>query len=149
MATTVRERKRLDKIRPLSGGGNRKLRSSSQAIWQRSVEQAPDLSPLAWRAPAVRKTQVLRRKLAGWFALADKRGVKLPISIARNVARPAYSAYLYRLGRADERTRTANPMSLRVIIQQLHRIAQLCTSLISKRFSLLQLAHRCTVLRSM
>jgi hypothetical protein len=148
MATTVRERKRLDKIRPLSGGGNRKLRSSSQAIWRRSVEQAPDPSPLAWRAPAVRKTQVLRRKLAGWFALADKRGVKLPISIARNVARPAYSAYLYRLGRADERTRTADLISLRVIIQALQGCAGDCKSRISKRLSSLRVAECCTVLRS-
>jgi len=48
------------------------------------------------------------RKLGGWFAPADKGGVKPRISIARNVARPDYSAYLYRLGRADERTRTAD-----------------------------------------
>ena len=59
----------------------------------------------------------------------------------------SFLLYLQVKRRADERTRTAHPCSLRVIIQSLQGIAQLCTSLIPKRFSLLQLAHRCTVLR--
>jgi hypothetical protein len=50
--------------------------------------------------------------------------------------------------RADERTRTADLISLRVIIQVLQGLAQGCKSRISKRVSLLCLAPCCTVLRS-
>ena len=50
--------------------------------------------------------------------------------------------------RADERTRTAYPCSLRVITQALQGVAQLCKSPIPKRLSLLGVAVCCTVLRS-
>ena len=59
-----------------------------------------------------------------------------------------FSAYLSRLGRADERTRTAYPCSLRVIIRALQGFARACKSCIDKAVSLLCLALRCTVLRS-
>jgi len=47
--------------------------------------------------------------------------------------------------RTDERTRTADLISLRVIGQGLQGIAQPCKSLISKGFSLHGLALCCTV----
>jgi hypothetical protein len=51
-------------------------------------------------------------------------------------------------GRADERTRTAHLLQLRVIFRALQGVAQACNSPISKPLSLLRLARRCTVLRS-
>ena len=53
-----------------------------------------------------------------------------------------------RIGRTDERTRTADLISLRVIIQVLQGFAQGCRSPISKPLSFLCLALCCTVLRS-
>jgi hypothetical protein len=50
--------------------------------------------------------------------------------------------------RADERTRTADLISLRVIAQVLQGVAQTCKSLISKPIAVLWLAQCCTVLRS-
>ncbi len=50
--------------------------------------------------------------------------------------------------RADERTRTADLISLRVIIHALQGFARACKSRISKQLSLLRLAACCTVLRS-
>ena len=50
--------------------------------------------------------------------------------------------------RADERTRTADLISLRVISKTLQGFARGCKSRISKRLSLLWVAERCTVLRS-
>jgi hypothetical protein len=50
--------------------------------------------------------------------------------------------------RADERTRTADLTSLRVISQALQGLAGVCKSPILKRVSLLYLALSCTVLRS-
>src|SRR5215203_5306284 len=58
------------------------------------------------------------------------------------------TAYLREKQRADERTRTADLTSLRVIIQALQRLAQGSRTRISKRVSFLRLATRCTVLRS-
>jgi hypothetical protein len=58
-----------------------------------------------------------------------------------------YSAYLSRIGRADERTRTADPTSLRVIGHVLQGVARGCNSRISKLFSRLRFAGCCTVLR--
>jgi hypothetical protein len=49
---------------------------------------------------------------------------------------------------ADERTRTADLISLRVIIHRLQAFAGACKSRISKRLSLLRVAACCTVLRS-
>jgi hypothetical protein len=50
--------------------------------------------------------------------------------------------------RADERTRTAFLISLRVIIEALQGFAEACKSPISKPFTFLRLAECCTVLRS-
>jgi hypothetical protein len=50
--------------------------------------------------------------------------------------------------RADERTRTADLVSLRVIIHVLQGFAESCNSRISRRFPLLRVAACCTVLRS-
>src|SRR5215208_2748596 len=59
-----------------------------------------------------------------------------------------FCAYLSRLGRADERTRTAFLNSLRVITQALRGCAEACKSRISRRLSVLRIAECCTVLRS-
>jgi hypothetical protein len=59
-----------------------------------------------------------------------------------------YSAYLCWVERAEERTRTAYPCSLRVITQALQVFAGGCKYRIDKPFSLLWLAPCCTVLRS-
>ena len=53
-----------------------------------------------------------------------------------------------RMRRADERTRTAYPCSLRVITQALQGCAGVCNCRISKPLSFLCLAVCCTVLRS-
>jgi hypothetical protein len=50
--------------------------------------------------------------------------------------------------RADERTRTADLSSLRVITQGLQGLAGGCKFRISKRLSLLRVAACCTLLRS-
>jgi hypothetical protein len=59
-----------------------------------------------------------------------------------------YSAYLSRIRRADERTRTADLTSLRVCGQPLQGFAQGSKYRIPKRLSFLCLALCCTVLRS-
>jgi hypothetical protein len=59
-----------------------------------------------------------------------------------------YSAYLSRIERADERTRTADLVSLRVIHQGLQGVAQGCKSCIFSGVSFPCLAAWCTVLRS-
>jgi hypothetical protein len=59
-----------------------------------------------------------------------------------------FSASLSRLGRADERTRTADLTSLRVIGQALQGFARGCKYRISRPVSFLRLALCCTVLRS-
>jgi hypothetical protein len=64
------------------------------------------------------------------------------------LASSEYWAYLREKQRADERTRTADLPSLRVITQALQGFAQACKSRISKRLSLLRVALCCTVLRS-
>jgi hypothetical protein len=51
------------------------------------------------------------------------------------------------LGRADERTRTADLVSLRVIGHRLLDVALSCKSRIDKGFSVPCLAHYCGVLR--
>jgi hypothetical protein len=56
--------------------------------------------------------------------------------------------YLQEKKRADERTRTADLISLRVCGQGLQRLARGCKSRIFKRLSLLRAAACCTVLRS-
>src|SRR5215203_3770492 len=52
------------------------------------------------------------------------------------------------LKRADERTRTADLISLRVCGQWLLGVAQPCKSCIDKRLIVLSFAHRCRVLRA-
>ena len=68
------------------------------------------------------------------------------------VPRPLWLPELYlqieRKKRADERTRTADLTSLRVSSQALQRVARVCKSPLSKRFSLLRIAACCTALRS-
>jgi hypothetical protein len=49
-------------------------------------------------------------------------------------------AYLSQLGRADERTRTADPISLRVIHHAMQRVARGCKPRISRGVSLLRVA---------
>jgi hypothetical protein len=68
------------------------------------------------------------------------------VALLRKLA--GHSAYLSRNERAEERTRTAYPCSLRVIHQALQGVAQACKSRISRRFPFLPLAACCTVLRS-
>jgi hypothetical protein len=79
---------------------------------------------------------------------------RLPASQARSSRRSlVHVVAVIRLtytdsGRADERTRTAYPCSLRVIIHVLLGFAQACKSHILKPVSFLRLAQCCTVLRS-
>ena len=51
-------------------------------------------------------------------------------------------------GRADERTRTADLISLRVMFHALQGVARDCKWVLFRGFSLPWLALRCTVLRS-
>jgi hypothetical protein len=67
---------------------------------------------------------------------------------ARAVPCLEFSASLSPLWRADERTRTADPISLRVIIHALQVVSRPCTCRIDKSVSILRLARCCTVLRS-
>jgi hypothetical protein len=53
-----------------------------------------------------------------------------------------------KIERADERARTADLISLRVLIHALQGVAEDCKCRISKPYSFLQLAVRCTVLHS-
>ena len=59
-----------------------------------------------------------------------------------------YSVYLSRIVKADERIRTADLISLRVIGHALQECAVDCKSPISRGLSLLGVAACCTVLRS-
>jgi hypothetical protein len=59
-----------------------------------------------------------------------------------------FSAYLSRLWRADERTRSADPCSLRMRGQTFLGIAGVCKSHIEKRLCVLCIAHYCRVLRA-
>src|SRR5215213_9520003 len=77
-----------------------------------------------------------------------KLGSKSSNKVSRLLPCEEISAYLSQLERADERTRTAYPCSLRVIGHVLQGCAGGCRTRISKPFSLLCLALCCTVLRS-
>ena len=73
-----------------------------------------------------------------------------PTAAKPPVERAGHSTFLRYLQvkrRADERTRTAYPCSLRVITQALQGFARGCKSPISKRLSSLRVAACCTVLR--
>src|SRR5215208_4840927 len=74
--------------------------------------------------------------------------VKRPRGIDETFHCTTNSAYLRGFGRTDEQTRTADPISLRVIIHALQGFARACKSPISKGFSPLRLSMCCTVLRS-
>jgi hypothetical protein len=67
---------------------------------------------------------------------------------AGGFAHSSYSAYLRRYQRAVEQTRTADLISLQVIINALQGFAEACNTLLSKPVSFLRLAECCTVLRS-
>ena len=64
------------------------------------------------------------------------------------MGRRGSSAYLRRFERADERTRTADLISSRVMRQALQGFARACETRISKGVSILQAAVCCTVLGS-
>ena len=66
----------------------------------------------------------------------------------RDFSPPEYSAYLSGLERADERTRTAYPCSIRVIGHELLGVAHACKCRIFRGVSFLRVAECCTVLRS-
>ena len=68
--------------------------------------------------------------------------------VDRRFLHSEYSAYLSRFKRADERTRTADLISLRVIKRVFPSVAGVCKTRILKPYFLLRLAHRCRVLRS-
>jgi hypothetical protein len=70
-----------------------------------------------------------------------------PSDERRGLYRFDYSPYQRGIKRADERTRTADLISLRVISQALQVIAGAYKSRISRRVSLLRRAANCTVLR--
>src|ERR671921_1457464 len=65
-----------------------------------------------------------------------------------NIVGSSFLRVLQEKRRADERTRTAYPCSLRVITQALQGCAQDCKCRISKPVTFLRLAECCTVLRS-
>ena len=71
-----------------------------------------------------------------------------PALAPRSLYPPKFSLQIAIKRRADERTRTADLPSLRVIIQVLQGFASSCKSRIYKAVSLLSLALCCTVLRS-
>ena len=66
-------------------------------------------------------------------------GIRASSVRLREYSDSEYCAYLRRFERADERTRTADLTSLRVIYQALQGFAQECKSRIFKGFSLLRL----------
>ena len=71
-----------------------------------------------------------------------------PWSIVRGFAVTAYSAYLWAKQRADERTRTADLISLRVCGQWLLGIAEACKHCITKPVCFLWLAACCSAMVS-
>src|SRR5215212_8314497 len=77
-----------------------------------------------------------------------KLGSKSSNKVSRLLPCEEISAYLSQIKRADERTRTAYPCSLRVIGHVLQGCAGGCKSRIPRRLSVLRFAACCTVLRS-
>jgi hypothetical protein len=93
-----------------------------------------------------------QRRTSGPLVHPRRVGVATGV-IVPPVSRPGFPygenpAYLSRIKRADERTRTADLTSLRVIIKVLQWFAEACKSRISKPVSFLRFAACCTVLRS-
>jgi hypothetical protein len=74
--------------------------------------------------------------------------VRGPRTVGVVLSCPTFTLQNQRKKRADERTRTAHLLQLRVIIHALQGVAQACKSRISKPFSFPRLAACCTVLRS-
>jgi hypothetical protein len=70
-----------------------------------------------------------------------------PWQWAKGFSLSVYLAYLRRFQRTDERTRTADLVSLGVCGQWLLRVAPVCKSRISKGFSVPSIAHDCRALR--
>src|SRR5919107_6365824 len=83
---------------------------------------------------------------SGKFALSGIKGEDSTVSGSH--ASAVYSAYLSLLWRADERTRTALLLQLRVFGRASQGLARGCKSRIFRRLSLLPVAAYCTVLRS-
>jgi hypothetical protein len=81
-------------------------------------------------------------------ATRDQNGANKNPLHHRGFYRPPVFQQIASRQRADERTRTAYPCSLRVITQVLQEFAGVCKSRISKPVSLLSFAGCCTVLRS-
>ena len=73
---------------------------------------------------------------------------KAPDQRPRAFFSPEDSAYLSRIRRADERTRTADLLQLRVIHQALQGFADGCKFRIPRPISCLRFALCCTVLRT-
>src|SRR5687767_1623650 len=91
------------------------------------------------------------RGLIGVISLEDRQNA---LQTSKKVARTGHGdqtggrSRLTINKRADERTRTAYPCSLRVIHQALQGCARDCKCPINRRLSLLRVAECCTVLRS-
>src|SRR5215217_733723 len=77
-----------------------------------------------------------------------KLGSKSSNKVSRLLPCEEISAYLSQIKRADERTRTAYPCSLRVIGHVLQGDTRACKYRIDKPISFLYFAASCTVLRS-
>ena len=92
-------------------------------------------------------TTLTRQQLVSQFQprLGD---VEMPPVDYQGLHHSAYSPYLWAKKRVDERTRTADPPSLRVIIQALQGCAGDCKCRIFRGVSFPCLALCCTVLRS-
>jgi hypothetical protein len=92
-----------------------------------------------------------RRSRASWQSAASSTAPRVcrdPALCWGILGAPRSSCKLGEKRRADERTRTAYPCSLRVIGQALREFAQVCKCRLSRPFSFLRLAACCTVLRS-
>jgi hypothetical protein len=92
-----------------------------------------------------------RRSRASWQSAASSTAPRVcrdPALCWGILGAPRSSCKLGEKRRADERTRTAYPCSLRVITQALQGCAGVCKSRIPRRLSLLRVAGCCTVLRS-
>src|SRR5215204_338600 len=78
----------------------------------------------------------------------ERVGIHVPLVREPTISHLAHPAYRWRKERADERTRTAELISLGVCGRWLLSVAGVCKSRISKGFSFLRGASCCTVLLS-
>jgi hypothetical protein len=91
-----------------------------------------------------------RRSRASWQSAASSTAPRVcrdPALCWGILGAPRSSCKLGEKRRADERTRTADLISLRVCGQWLLGVAEDCKTRISKRLLVLAIAHNCTVLR--